>query len=54
MYDGLSRLYTGMEGLLGRIVQLMSGGARSRLLYELAVKCRRFGGRMRAATMIWR
>jgi CRP-like cAMP-binding protein len=43
MYDLLSRIYRGMDGLLGRIVHLMSGTARSRLVYELLIECRRFG-----------
>lgn len=45
MFDLLSRLYRGMDGLLGRIVHLMSGTAKSRLLYELIIECRRFGTR---------
>jgi CRP-like cAMP-binding protein len=43
MLDLLSRLYRGMDGLLGRVVHLMSGTAKSRLLYELIIECRRFG-----------
>lgn len=43
MLDLLSRLYRGIDGLLGRVVHLMSGSARSRLLYELIIECRRFG-----------
>ena len=43
MYDLLSRIYRGVEGLLGRLVHLMSGSAKSRLLYELLIECRRFG-----------
>lgn len=43
MFDLLSRLYRGMDGLLGRVVHLMSGTAKSRLLYELIIECRRFG-----------
>lgn len=43
MLDLLSRLYRGMEGLLGRMVHLMSGTAHSRLMYELIIECRRFG-----------
>lgn len=41
--DLLSRIYRGMDGLLGRLVHLMSGSAKSRLLYELLLECRRFG-----------
>ncbi len=43
MLDLLSRLYRGMDGLLGRVVHLMSGTAQSRLLYELIIESRRFG-----------
>jgi len=43
MFDLLSRIYRGMDGLLGRLVHLMSGSAKSRLLYELIIECRRFG-----------
>lgn len=43
MLDLLSRLYKGMDGLLGRMVHLMSGSAKSRLLYELVIESRRFG-----------
>lgn len=46
MYDLLSRLYRGTEGLLGRVVQLMAGTARSRLVYELVIEARRFGKKM--------
>jgi CRP-like cAMP-binding protein len=42
-FDLLSRLYYGMEGMLGRMVHLMSGTAKSRLVYELIIECRRFG-----------
>lgn len=43
MFDLLTRVYRGVDGLLGRVVQLMSGSARSRLLYELIIECKRFG-----------
>ena len=43
MLDLLSRLYRGMDGLLGRVVNLMSGTAKSRLLYEIIIESRRFG-----------
>jgi CRP-like cAMP-binding protein len=41
--DLLARVYRGTEGLMGRMVHLMSGTARSRVLYDLIVECRRFG-----------
>jgi CRP/FNR family cyclic AMP-dependent transcriptional regulator len=43
VYDLLSRLYVGVDGLLGRMAHLMAGTAKSRLLYELIIECRRFG-----------
>ncbi len=43
--DMLSRLYKGLEGVYGRLVHLMSGTAKSRLLYELIIECQRFGER---------
>ncbi|MEK7599626.1 MAG: Crp/Fnr family transcriptional regulator [Patescibacteria group bacterium] len=41
MLDLLSRLYRGVDGLMGRMVHLMSGTANSRLIYELIIECRR-------------
>jgi CRP/FNR family cyclic AMP-dependent transcriptional regulator len=41
--DLLSRVYLGLEGVYGRLVRLMAGTARSRLIYELIIECRRFG-----------
>ena len=41
--DLLGRLYRGLEGMYGRLVHLMSGTAKSRLLYEIIIECRRFG-----------
>jgi CRP/FNR family transcriptional regulator len=46
MLDLLSRLYRGLEGFYGRMVHLMSGTARSRLLYELIIEARRFGEKL--------
>jgi CRP-like cAMP-binding protein len=43
VYDLLSRVYRGADGLLGRLAHLMAGSARSRILYELLIECRRFG-----------
>jgi len=43
MLDLLARIYRGMDGLLGRLLHLMSGSAKSRLLYELLIESRRFG-----------
>jgi CRP-like cAMP-binding protein len=43
MLDLLSRIYRGLEGILGEMVQLMSGTAQSRLIYELLIEAKRFG-----------
>ena len=43
MYDVLSRMYRGIEGVLGRMTQLLSGDAKSRVLYELYILSQRFG-----------
>lgn len=42
-YDLLSRVYKGLDGVLGRMVQLMGGSATSRLVYELINTGYRFG-----------
>lgn len=47
LLDLVSRIYRGMEGLLGRVVHLMSGSAKSRLLYELIIECRRTGDKQK-------
>lgn len=43
MFDLLSRLYRGVDGVLGRVVQLMAGTARERIGYELIIESERFG-----------
>ena len=43
MFDLLRRMSRGIDGMLGRMAQLMSGNASSRVLYELVIECRRFG-----------
>lgn len=46
LYDLLGRVYRGMDGMMGRIVHLMAGSAKERLMYELLVECRRFGKKL--------
>lgn len=41
--DLLTRLYIGVDGMRRRMAHLMGGSAKSRLLYELILECRRFG-----------
>jgi len=43
MFDLLSRVYTGIEGVLRRLVLAASGIASSRLIYELLLETYRFG-----------
>ncbi len=43
MFDLLSRVYRGMDGVLRRMAHLMGGDARSRLLFELLNATYRFG-----------
>lgn len=43
MFDLLSRVYKGVDGLLGRMTYLMAGSAKARLMHELLIACRRFG-----------
>lgn len=52
MFDLLRRVYNGMDGLFGRIVQLMSGNARHRLTYELAIDALRFGDKLKDGSYI--
>lgn len=43
MYNLLSRLYKGTDGLLTRLVYLMSGSAYARLITEILISGKRFG-----------
>lgn len=43
LLDLLSRVYRGVDGLLGRMVHLMASSAKGRLMFELLIECRRFG-----------
>lgn len=43
LYDLLGRVYRGTDGLIRRIAHLMASTAKSRVIYELIVECRRFG-----------
>lgn len=44
-FDLLSRVYKGVDGLLGRMVFLMAGSAKERLLYELILVAKRHGSK---------
>ncbi len=43
LFDIIKRLYSGMDGLLRKNMQLMSGDAESRILHELIICAERFG-----------
>lgn len=44
LYDLLSRVYRGIDGVLGRMTYLMAGSAKGRLIYELIIEARRASG----------
>jgi CRP-like cAMP-binding protein len=46
LFDLLQRVYTGLEGVLSHMEQLMSGSARKRLLIALFILAKRFGKSM--------
>jgi CRP-like cAMP-binding protein len=43
LFDLLSRVYKGSDGLLRRLAHLMAGDARTRLLFEIILAAYRFG-----------
>lgn len=45
LYNLLSRVYKGTDGLLTRMVYLMGGSAYDRLIAELLIQAKRFGGK---------
>lgn len=48
MFDLLAQVYGDMDGVLERTVHLLNGSARSRVMYELLIECRRFGKKLEA------
>lgn len=42
-FDLLSRVYRGVDGIIGRMAQLMSASAKERVMYELKIACERYG-----------
>ncbi len=45
LFDLLSRVYRGVDGLLGRLAHLMASSAKGRLMFELLIACQRFGSK---------
>ena len=43
LFDLLSRVFSGTDGVLRRLAHLMGGTAMSRLMFELIIACRRAG-----------
>lgn len=43
MFDLLARVYRGTDGMILRMMQLMGGSAKERLVLELLLECKRFG-----------
>lgn len=52
--DLLSRLYSGAEGLLEKMVYLMSGSATNRLAVEVLIGSRRFGQKERDGSYLYK
>jgi CRP-like cAMP-binding protein len=42
LYDLLSRVYKGADGLLARMAHLMASSAKGRLMFEILLSCRRY------------
>lgn len=43
LFDLVSRIYKGLEGLFSRLVYLTSGNAQSRIIAEILIQAKRFG-----------
>ena len=43
LFDLLSRVYTGVDGIISRMTYLMTGSAYARLVAEIIIYTRRFG-----------
>jgi len=43
LFDLLKRVYSGVEGLQRRMAHLMGGTAKTRVVFELVIECKRFG-----------
>lgn len=52
LYNLLSRVYTGMEGLLRRMAHLMVSKASIRVLYELVTECKRFARKQKDGSFV--
>lgn len=52
MFDLLSRVYSGTDGLQRRMAHLMGGNARSRLIFELMNAAYRFGEHTSEGTLV--
>jgi len=50
LYDLLSRVYRGLDGLLGRVAHLMTSNAKGRVIYELLIEAKRFGAQHKNGT----
>jgi CRP-like cAMP-binding protein len=48
----MARIYKTMDNMLGRMVHLMSGTAKSRLIYELIIEGHRFGKKMKDSSIM--
>ena len=52
LYDLMSRVYKGTEGMITRMIYLMAGNAYTRLITELLIQAKRFGKKNESAIEI--
>lgn len=52
LYDLLTRVYSGVDGLLRRLAHLMGGHAKSRLIFEMIIEAKRFGKKQADGSVI--
>lgn len=52
LYDLLSRVYSGLDGILRRSAHLMASKASIRILFELITECKRFAQKQKDGTYI--
>lgn len=52
LYDLLSRVYRGMDGILRRMAHMMGGDAKSRMMFELINAANRFGEQQSSGAVV--
>jgi CRP-like cAMP-binding protein len=52
VFDLLSRVYRGLDGVLERMAHLMKSSARERLMYEILIDSKRFGKKLASGALV--